>query len=338
MFGQPRFFDMTQELIKEEFDLEGHSVDFHASFWDKIGYTPEGEEHNYDTENFISNARENINFKNLQINNYEKLNEFTEFMIYFAEKIHNRKLPIGRNYEYMRYKFGQHWCIKDCFQRIKRYEEKNKFKYDLIIKCRTDIVYRPKTTYTNTEEYNKIKNNYYGNILLDKPAIKCNALRVIDISEKRKDKKNPAHHEQISIFYDEKFVSKDNSSTYFDYVENYNLRLAFNDWSLIANREAAEIIYGKWFENYFLTLSKDIKNTNDNDSRWFISESDHSIQGQFLLNYKIHATREQNRRDARLLHPEIIKKDVDIKGKILAYNKATIISDCHKKFCPKNLR
>ena len=75
-------------------------------------------------------------------------------------------------------------------------------------------------------------------------------------------------------------------------------------------------MYNNWFENYFLTVSKDIR--NNSKKRFFISQSDHSLQGQFLLNYDLQAERVYKRRDIRLLNKEQIKKDVVLDEKILA--------------------
>ena len=38
-YGQPRFLDITKRLIKEEFEFSGHTTDYFAHFWDKIGFT-----------------------------------------------------------------------------------------------------------------------------------------------------------------------------------------------------------------------------------------------------------------------------------------------------------
>lgn len=338
LFGQPRFFGMTKNLIRDEFTLPGHDVHYFCHFWDKIGYIPEGQEEEYDTSELYKNIQESWpgsvldpkpKGKNINIQNYSVLDEFTNYMSYFGTKVHERKLPFGRNQTYLRYKFGQHWSMRACFNRIKAYEQQNNFKYDIIIKARTDIVYKPEKLYRSKEDYYQTKNDYYTNIPFDKPSIKCTALRFLDLTEKAKNKENISWNEHITEFYNGQFKASKGSHTWLQYTDNnYFLRPAFNDWTLIANRDAAEIMFANWFENYFLTLSKDIR--NNKTSSFFISESDHSLQGQFLLNYNIHASRIYDRRDVRLLHPEIIKKEVDIKGKILAENEQQITHALYK--------
>jgi len=349
LFGQPRFFSMTKNQIRDEFNLPGHDVDFFVHFWNKIGYIPQGDEHEYDEKELLKEIKEGLpnsvltpqpKAKNVVINSYDILNEFIEYMVYFGTKIHkdgyltprgttDRHLPIGKNKQYLRYKFGQHWSMRECFNRIQRYEQQNNFKYDIIVKARTDVIYKGIKMYPSEEDYYKDKLDYYTNIPFDKPSVKCIALRFVDLTEKSQGG-SKGYNEYLTEFYDNKFRASKNSHSWLQYVDsNYYLRLAFNDWSLIANREAAQIVFGSWFENYFMTLSKDIRNSNTSSS--FISESDHSLQGQFLLNYNLHAKRIHNRRDVRLLHPSIIKEETDITGKILAHSEEQILSDLHKK-------
>jgi|ETNvirnome_6_100_1030635.scaffolds.fasta_scaffold00379_11 hypothetical protein len=339
LFGQPRFFSITKDLIRDEFDLPGHEVHFFAHFWNKIGYVPEGDEEEYDKEKLYVEIRESLpnsvltpkpTSKNISIQDYTALNEFTNYVSYFATKVHGRKLPIGKNKTYLRYKFGQHWSMRTCFNKIRMYEKQNNFKYDIIIKVRTDIIYKSIKMYPSKEDYYNDKLDYYTNIPFDKPSVKCIALRFVDLTEKSQGG-DQGYNEYLTEFYDNKFKASKDSHTWLQYVDsNYYLRPALNDWSLIANREAAEIMFGSWFENYFMTLSKDIRNNKTSSS--FISESDHSLQGQFLLNYNLHAKRIHDRRDVRLLHPDIIKEETDTTGKILAHSKKQVLSDLHEKY------
>ena len=94
------------------------------------------------------------------------------------------------------------------------------------------------------------------------------------------------------------------------------MRLCHNDWTLIASREAADVYFGRWFENFHYALAKDFLQ-NKNKMRKCITNSEHSMQGQILLNNDIQAVCLRNRRDVRLLNKKEIKRDVDITGKIL---------------------
>ena len=70
LFGQPRFFNITKQLIREEFELPGHTVDFFAHFWDKVGYLPDGSEEVYDP----GELQTNFDFKEITIENYDEVN------------------------------------------------------------------------------------------------------------------------------------------------------------------------------------------------------------------------------------------------------------------------
>jgi len=342
MFGQPRFLEHTINLIKEEFDLPGHTVDFFAHFWDKIGYEPLGKETSYNKSKLTKLVYDTLlTVKAVIIDNYDELDEKLQHLINYR-KFYTRKLPISHDVENLRYTFGQHWSIRKAMEAIRNQEAEFNFTYDIIIKIRTDIVYRPKETYKSEEEYYKDKNKFYTQINFHRPSIKCAALRIIDVTEKRIDNHKGEFHQTLLMFYKNKFrVSKlwpgavddrheiipdkediSQECGWLEYVEHYNLRLAFNDWTLIANRAGAEIMYWNWFENYFITLSKDIK--NNKSTGFFITSSEHSIQGQFLLNYDLAAERISPRRDVRVLHPTIIKKGVTELGKILAKSEKNI--------------
>ena len=63
---------------------------------------------------------------------------------------------------------------------------------------------------------------------------------------------------------------------------NYTKRLAINDWTLIANRCAAEIFYNKWFEAMLATWYYDY-NYRDKypEEKWYI-RSEQCIQGNII--------------------------------------------------------
>ena len=347
MFGQPRFLKHTINLIKEEFDLPNHEVHYFAHWWNKIGYVPNGREEEYDTKEIYNLIKENLpnsilpnepSQRNIIIKEYEELDLVCNNILEFI-KLHKRNLPISINCSItdLRYKFGQHWSMRRCFDRIISYEKENNFKYDIIIKVRTDIVYKLKEMYENEEQYYTTKDKMYTDICLNIPQIKCTALRYVDLTERRNNKSKEGHNIGLQGFYNNHITFHKDIDTNYDpenevgwikHTEDYNKRLAFNDWTLIANRQGADIMFNNWFENYFLTLSKDIKNNNTNS--WFISQSDHCLQGQMLLNYNLAVKRISPRRDARLIHPSEIKKDIKVGGKIKAESVQQIRRDILK--------
>ena len=340
LFGQPRFLNITKDLIKQEFTFPGHDVDYFAHFWNNIGYVPHGEEHTSEKNELhdqVSNTFTDLKY--LTIDNYDELDNVCENISFLCTKLIDRALPIGRNIPSLYYKFGQHWSMKKCFKAIEDYEQQNNIKYDLIIKARTDVIYRIPECYESEKEYFDYKEKYYFDIKTKKPTIKAVALRFLDLTSKINGESSEGLNLEVSKFYNNKYelqvdkikdlvkymgneISIDlnhikDKKVWLKYNEDYNIRLAFNDWSLVANREGADIMFKNWFENYFLTLAKDIKYNDANYRNFFISQSDHCIQGQFLLNYNIQANRVYERRDVRLLNRVEIKKDVDADGKIL---------------------
>tara|TARA_B100000519_G_C14242782_1_gene438196 strand:+ start:1080 stop:2150 length:1071 start_codon:yes stop_codon:yes gene_type:complete len=343
MFGQPRFLKHTVNLIKEEFDLPGHDVHYYAHFWNKIGYTPNGQEIEYD-KNEIYNLLKGLpgsilpqkpSARNLIIQDYEVLDSYCHDILKYIN-LHQRNLPISKvcKIENLRYKFGQHVSMKQGFKRIVSYEKENNFKYDIIIKVRTDIVYQVKEMYESEDEYYKHKLDMYTNMCFDIPLVKGTALRYVDLIERRAEPAKDGFNIPINYFYKNKLLLNRGLPTRFQpdrevgwipHTEDYNKRLAFNDWTLIANRAGAEIMFENWFENYFITHSKDILNNNTNN--WFISMSDHCLQGQFALNYNLALQRISPRRDARLIHPEIVKRDIKTGGKIKAESEEQIRKD-----------
>ncbi len=54
IFGQPRFFDITWPLIKQEFDFSTYNVevDYYFHFWKNVGYTPTSRELEYNVRIF----------------------------------------------------------------------------------------------------------------------------------------------------------------------------------------------------------------------------------------------------------------------------------------------
>ena len=327
LFGQPRFFDVTKDLIKKEFDFPDHEVDYFAHFWDNVGYIPKGEEDKIEKnqlKDLVSSSLPNL--RRIVINNYTDsgFHEFCEHMNYFG-KLHRRPVPFKSDTEAYYYKFGQHWSIKKCYNEICSYELANKFKYDIIIKARTDIVYMVPECYASEDDYIEDKNKFYFEINQNRPTIKSGALRFLDLRKKIDQEFNNPNtlntvegvNLAISSFYNNKYQYQREKDVWLPYAEEYKTRLAFNDWCLTTNRLGGDIMFGNWFENYFLTVSKDIVNT-DNHKKFWISQSDHSLQGQFLLNYKLQAVRVHKRRDIRIINREQVKKDVMTDGKILA--------------------
>lgn len=330
LFGQPRFFDITWSLIKEEFDFSLYNVevDYYFHFWDSVGYTPDSNEETLDYTNILNKEFPNAS---VQIDDYSELDTTCSIISkFYNEIINNVGVQGSECLSELRYRFGQHLSINKAYKNIVAYEDKNNFKYDLIIKTRTDLIYRSPECYRTQEDYNTVKEGYYFKkpleVIRTRPHgdftdnyIKCNALRLIDLYPKI-HLNGDVIETGVDGFYNNKHFSSLNRTIWQEYPTNeYYTRLAFNDWFLIASRGAAAIYFSKYFENFYLTIAKDVTFNPNSKRKNCICNSEHCLQGQFLLNYNIFATRPLGdiRRDVRLLHKDEIKPDVHSKDKIL---------------------
>lgn len=339
IFGQPRFFNITWPLIKEEFQFENVQVDYYIHFWDQVGYTPASTEvgatdiYN-DLDSILSKEFEG---HNVQVTDYTELDNLCDNIKTFYNNI-TYNIPLEDHQDGLRYRFGQHLSIKKAYNEILKYENKKKIKYDLIIKTRSDIIYRFPGCYKNIDEYNKIKKDYYFKNPHENTTwwrdnnrpdttngyIKCNALRFINFEGKVYNY-GGVIEKVIESFHKDKFLEHFDKGVWQNYKEKYFTRLAFNDWTLIASREAADIYFGKYFENFYLTVAKDIKNNPTPTRKKCIMSSEHCLQGQFLLNYNILASLPLRdiRRDVRLINKQDIKQDVIPDGKLLCTENIT---------------
>ena len=315
IFGQSRFFDITWPLIKQEFTFENVEVDFFVHFWHNTGYTPLGTEEPMDTN--IRNILNLEKIKKVKITNYDKLDKMCDEIKHFYDNIICRDNPLQNSRENLRYTFGQHFSIKTAYNLIKDYEKNNNIKYDLIVKTRSDIIYRIPECYETEEEYYNIKYSYYfNNNNLHSNFVKCNALRFLNLNKKAYDSTKEVYTKQIFSFYNKKYREFQDKDWWETYIEEYYVRLCHNDWTLIASREAADVYFGRWFENFHYSLAKDLLQ-NKNKMKKCITNSEHSMQGQILLNNDIQAVCFKNRRDVRLLNKKEIKEHVEVDGKIL---------------------
>ena len=63
----------------------------------------------------------------------------------------------------LRYEMGQFYSISKAIQQKAYYEKQNNFKYDLVVRVRTDSFYIPPELYGNHKDiYYEDKEKYYG--------------------------------------------------------------------------------------------------------------------------------------------------------------------------------
>lgn len=321
-FGQPRFLNLTHEYIKEEFTIDGCEIDHFFHYWEDIGFNPtDSIERNYIKNPDLLDIIHSFNPKMYMIESYDgqlvhsdkitynkaypnsSLTSLCEYWAYITKKFagYSRKvsIPTANRLEYF---FGQHYSMQSCFNLIQLYESLNNFKYDIIVKTRSDIVYKNKYIYETEEQYNDAKLQYYTDLRSDIPAAKAGALRtnMWDSDE------SCWVGTSINYFHNGKGVrfvdGKEIFDTYEDIeTENENSkpnRLCMNDWSLICNRQAAFFYFTRWFETYFIRFGKDLLSYKSKNN--WNSNSDHTLQGCISLYNNIHV-KKHSRRDVKII-------------------------------------
>lgn len=310
IYGQPRFFDKTAQLIKEEFDIPGWNTDFFIHNWDQVGHTPECDARDrFHPGPDINTIRTILHPRSYTVDTYDVITEYTKSFLDSLQLI-KRKIPYSTIYNKERYYFGQHISIQKCYQQILKYEERVNQKYDVIIKVRTDIVYKTKQYYKNTEEYINAKKQKYTIKETDIPTCNVNALRINTFNTETEKWVG----ENITHFYKNNYTTLETREENI-YTWDYWKRLCFNDWLLICNRKAAEIYFNKWFENLYITIGKDLSN-NKTKNKW-LARSEHTMQGQLGINYNVKLASIGKRRDRKIICARNVKPDIETTGKIL---------------------
>lgn len=333
IYGQPRFFEKTAQLIKDEFTIPGFDTDFFIHNWENIGHTPECDSLNdYESkcnQEYIYNI---INPISYNVDSYDIINQYTKKYIECIKQLTNRKVPYSDNYNLERYYFGQHISVQKCYNSIEQHEVNNNIQYDIIIKARTDIIYTPNYCYESENDYIEHKKLNYSILINDRPVCHANGLRYNKFNhEKEQWEANP-----LKFFYKNKMQPIDLPENKWynkvDYNWGYWDRLLINDWSLVCNRLAAEIYYNKWFDNLFLTLGKDLLYNNDK-KRW-LSRSEHTLQGELTINNNVECRWLGRRRDKKIISSDKIKQDITTSDKIML-SSSDNIDILHKKIKEK---
>ena len=332
IYGQPRFFDKTVKLIKDEFTLPDihptgpdarhrkgawdQACDFFIHSWNNIGHTPECDQREtFDDEINTNYIKYCLEPKSYIIGDYNEITEYTKAYLNVIEPLRiNRRIPYDEDEKLERYFFGQHLSILNCYKEIVKYEKKYKFTYDIIIKARTDIIYKHKKLYTDDRQYIKDKVDTYIINQHDIPIARANGIRI------NKLKNNKWDGTILKEYYNNKCIEADNNDNTFQYKQTYWERLCMNDWLLITNRKGATYFFSKWFETFLTTLSKDLllnKLDHAGPKRW-MARSDHTMQGCIAYNYNIKLEKIPcKRRDRKIISSEKVKTNVDVTNKIL---------------------
>ena len=162
-FGQPRFFDVTAPFIRKYLHQKSHElgrqhpvatsdtsyvttqIDFFAHFWNMVGYSPKSPEEKINTDKVINILEEQFSVKRYRIDNFEKdlygfhkiMNGLFNNTVGYDSQLENKAKYSGLK---GRYGTGQYYSFGEVFNLMEEYEIKNKFKYDIVLRLRTDYL------------------------------------------------------------------------------------------------------------------------------------------------------------------------------------------------------
>jgi len=302
LFGQARFINQTFTHILEDIDLPKATVDYFGHFWEKVGYIPDDDIES--TCDHIPNIKKLLPFKRITIENNIGIDTLGKSM-QILNKACNCNIPWPGDIGEMRYYIGQHYSTAQCYKDIMQYEAENDFKYDIIIKTRTDVVYKNRKCYADEKEYNKIKTNKYLNFKTDIPHIKCSAMRILNY--------NKSDEHDIKIFYKKKYTTTSNETKLSNL--SYKRRLAISDWCLIANRQAAELFYNNWFIAMLGSWRNDLLYKKQHPEQKWLIRSEQCLQGEIIYNNNIYAEHIE-RLETKIYNPDRLKPGLTVRGLI----------------------
>jgi hypothetical protein len=294
LFGQPRFIEHSINLLREEFQYDNTNFDFFAHFWKDTTFSTKGEySNNYiDYTNIIESNIHKLNIKRYVIDNFKSLDDFVihieNTLRVLTKKSFNKTDTYEPDRNCKRYKWGQHLSLLKCFNLLKGYERKHNFQYDIIIKARTDFIYKNILCYKTEKKYlDKKYANYLAFSRFDVPCAITTGL-------------------QFQHYINNNWKNKKQSNT-FKYSDTDWIRDDYNifrtgDISLAVNRLAADHYFGDYFITYLNTFIKDkINNTTK------IYDRHDAVQGDIAINFDILVNRIECRFH-RLVHYEDHKK------------------------------
>ena len=159
LYGQPRFFEYTYKNIQEAYTIDGCETDFFAHFWEDVGFYP-GDDY---TDTYIK-TKEKVEecLIDLQVKDYiqegytelDLLGDAQKIMYDFltgSRRASPRIRPVTNTRG--RYHYGQHLSLQKCFCLMEKFEHRKNFKYDVVIKVRSDWIYSPKDSITKYKTY-----------------------------------------------------------------------------------------------------------------------------------------------------------------------------------------
>ena len=318
IFGQPRFYKESAESFRKEFfDMPNNEVDVFIHCWDEIGYTPDDDinetnekPNNQQLKDEIWNSYGGLEgkIKHMVLESpKEKFNKIADSFSEVINQVRDDKLYEGEDWrkstgrkkikgvppkisdctsirigsgKVLRYEMGQYYSIGKCIELKAMHEKENNFKYDLVVKVRTDSFYVPKEIYSgNIEKYYEDKetyytslHKYYGGVGLMGHGLKliCGVgngsaapkgkpdtgfilnLEYIDFKKSNVvDIKNVPYEDKVEI--SENIVDTNGNGMF-----NFPWKLHIKDWILMADSETADRVWGGMLSVYIGYITNDL--------------------------------------------------------------------------------
>jgi hypothetical protein len=268
-FGQPRFFDVTAPFFRKYLYLKSHSagvshpvpasdksyvstqIDFFAHLWDTVGYSPKNPEETVDKDKLIDILETQFSVKRYRIDNYDTLDKFAYNMQKFHNTLHGlfdntegyskqlKDLHDGIGQHTNRYSNGQYYSLGEVFNLMEEYELENGFKYDIILRLRTDYL------------INKLDIEHlfsFGS--LHKPIMKGCAPMSLDSIRHKKNQLDDSSNYKLQTITD---IGRKGWAGYGVYRGDIRIR----DHLWCYNRLGAEVFIRNYWKYYFLMYVHD---------------------------------------------------------------------------------
>ena len=180
LFGQPRYIEHSAKSILEEFTFDGHDTDFFCHFWSHREDTSEKSQLNIiELEKSVieDKVEEIFSPKSFMVEDKTEAFSLASSMKQLQLKINNNKkyfshIPQYRTTDRQDTVFdaslaaffqdiSHHLSIEKVVKLKQKHEEENNFKYDLVIRIRSDLFFKHKECYKDERTYNEEKYRYY---------------------------------------------------------------------------------------------------------------------------------------------------------------------------------